>query len=251
MLIALAMLWKVPAAAAPADLCDAATARAAAATGVPLAVLQAIALTESGRRNEGRLRAWPWTLNAAGRGYWLPDRRSAEAQLHSLLADGVRSIDVGCFQVNLRWHGEAFASPDAMFEPEANALYAARFLSGLHAELGSWEAAAGAYHSRTPALAERYTARFRSHLAQLQGAQPFGDRQVPALAAAPGGAPEPWRAAADAAAPPAPAQQETGRTRREAAYPLLQPGPAGALGSTVPQGDGRGSLILAAARPLQ
>lgn len=238
MLMALVLACTGQAAATPADLCDAATSRAAAATGVPLAVLQAIALTESGRSHQGRLRAWPWTLNAAGQSYWLAHRQGAEAQLRRLMADGVRSIDIGCFQVNLRWHGQAFASPEALFDPEANALYAARFLAGLEAELGSWEAAAGAYHSRTPALAERYTARFRTHLARLQAAQP---------------AAAPHASRQTTGEPPGATELALAGTPRQRrhAYPLLQPGPAAGLGSTVPQGDSRGSLILAAARPLQ
>ena len=221
-----------PALPDPAALCDAAAARASAETGVPLPVLQAIALTESGRTHRGRFRAWPWTLNAEGRGEWFPDRRSAEARLDELRAEGIRSIDIGCFQVNLRWHGGAFPSPEAMFTPEANALYAARFLAGLEAELGGWEAAAGAYHSRTPALAERYTARFRTHLARLEAETP--SRTAPPPEA-------PLLTLATAPSPP----------RRTTEYPLFQPGPASALGSTVPLGDGRGALLLAAARPLR
>lgn len=207
-----------PAAAAdPAQLCDAAAARAAAATGVPLPVLQAIALTETGRSRGGRMRPWPWTTHAAGEGRWFDSRATAEAHVQALRAQGRRSIDIGCFQVNLRWHGDGFASPAAMFDPEANALYAARFLAGLKAEFGSWEAAAGAYHSRTPHLAARYTARFRQHLAALASDPPPPDR-----------APQRSRAAAG---------------------PLLQPATAPLLGGRADTGGSRmpGSLVTATA----
>jgi soluble lytic murein transglycosylase-like protein len=73
-------------------------------------------------------------------------------------ARGARSYDVGCFQINYRWHGQHFASLDQMFDPDANAAYAARFLSELYAEFGDWSRAAGAYHSRTPVLSPRSTA---------------------------------------------------------------------------------------------
>jgi hypothetical protein len=70
--------------------------------------------------------------------------------VRDLLAGGTASIDVGCFQVNLRYHPDAFASLDEAFDPVANALYAARFLAGLRVRDGSWQAAVAAYHSATP-----------------------------------------------------------------------------------------------------
>ena len=65
------------------------------------------------------------------------------------------------------WHGEAFASLRRMLDPDANARYAARFLRDLRAETGSWLAAAGLYHSRTPALSAAYRARVADQLAAL------------------------------------------------------------------------------------
>lgn len=205
----------------PAALCEASAARAARATGVPLDVLRAIALTESGRNRGGRMQPWPWTLNAEGSGAWFESRAAAEAAAHRLADRGVRSIDLGCFQVNHNWHGEAFDSLEAMLDPDANALYAARFLGQLATELGSWEAAAGAYHSRTPALAERYVRRFRAHLANLS------ERPLPPPDAATGGA-------TGGEAP-----------RRLADYPLLQAGAATGTGSLVPAG-GRPAALIAA-----
>ena len=55
-------------------------------------------------------------------------------------------------QINYRWHGRAFPSLDAMFDPEYTATYAAQFLRTLYEERGSWSAAAGAYHSLSPEL---------------------------------------------------------------------------------------------------
>ena len=156
-------------ASTPAELCRAALPQAAEDSGVPETVLAAIALTESGRSIEGRLQAWPWTVNAGGQGHWFPDRAAAVGFAEELLRAGRTSFDVGCFQVNYRWHGEAFDSVSTMFDPESNARYAARFLADLARESGSWSAAAGAYHSRTPALAERYQARFDTILADLGG----------------------------------------------------------------------------------
>lgn len=71
--------------------------------------------------------------------------------------------DIGCFQINSRWHGAAFTSVDQMFDPVENALYAARYLRRLHAEMGSWSAAIAAYHSRDPVRGQAYLDRVNQH----------------------------------------------------------------------------------------
>ncbi|QHQ37449.1 transglycosylase SLT domain-containing protein [Algicella marina] len=153
-------------------MCDAAATHAARETGVPRVVLQAISLTETGRRLDGEHRAWPWTVNMEGVGKWFAGREEALAYVNAHFATGARSFDVGCFQINFRWHGNAFASIAEMFDPQINALYAARFLRRLYGETGSWSRAAGAYHSRTPQFAERYAARFDRILAELGNSAP-------------------------------------------------------------------------------
>jgi hypothetical protein len=164
----------------PPAICERAVARAAKA-GVPPAVLKAIALTETGRRKDGRLRPWPWAVNREGQGYWFASREAALAFARRSLAEGRRSFDLGCFQINYHWHGHNFPSLEAMADPEIGADYAARFLRALHDEFGSWSAAAGAYHSRTPELAARYRARFDTILASLGGAG-FVPASAPATA---------------------------------------------------------------------
>ncbi len=150
-------------------VCDQAARRAALSEDVPLDVLQAISRVETGRARDGRLEPWPWTVNVEGQGYWFTSEVEAKSYVFDIFKAGKRSFDVGCFQINYRWHGQEFRSIDAMFDPDENAIYAARFLNELYAELGSWSAAAGAYHSRTPSLAEAYRGRFETALAQLDG----------------------------------------------------------------------------------
>ncbi len=157
---ALVLLLSTSPALADADLCARAARQAAAETGVPPAILIAIAGAETGRAGAGGApQPWPWTLHAGGRGYWLPDAAAARAELHRLIAQGQRNIDIGCFQINLHWHAAAFAAPEAMLDPLANARHAAAFLRDLHARTGDWRQAAGAYHSRDPARAEAYVTR--------------------------------------------------------------------------------------------
>ncbi len=124
---------------------------------VPPKLLLAIARTESGRLIEsGRVVAWPWTINVAGIGYFFETVEAAITAVETFQAANVRSIDVGCMQVNLMYHPDAFASLRQAFDPSVNATYAARFLAALRAELGSWPKAIAAYHSRTPDLAAAY-----------------------------------------------------------------------------------------------
>ncbi|NRB18667.1 MAG: transglycosylase SLT domain-containing protein [Rhodobacteraceae bacterium] len=143
-----------------AALCDAAAQRAARDSGVPLDVLRTITRTETGRGGKQGLQPWPWTVNMEGAGKWFETEDEARAYVFSHFKRGARSFDVGCFQINFKWHGAEFESIDQMFDPLANAQYAARFLKKLYAEMGDWSKAAGAYHSRTPTYATRYSARF-------------------------------------------------------------------------------------------
>ena len=111
-----------------AEICERAIAPAPAPSGVPQEVLHAISLTETGRPDGGRLRPWPWAINREGQGHWFKNRDEALAFAQASLAAGRRSFDVGCFQINYHWHGHNFPSLEAMFDPDAGATYAARFL---------------------------------------------------------------------------------------------------------------------------
>lgn len=155
-------------ASTPAQACTQAALAVSAETGVPADILGALTLTETGRQRDGVVQPWAWSVNAEGSGTWFDDARHALAFAEDRVAQGRPNLDIGCFQINYRWHGEQFPSVAAMFEPMQNARYAARFLSQLYAETGSWRAAAGAFHSRSPAEAQKYLARFDSLRAMLQ-----------------------------------------------------------------------------------
>lgn len=126
--------------------------------GLPAGLLAAIGKIESGRP-DAQGGGWPWTINAAGRGQHFNSKAEAIRAVGQHQARGVRSIDVGCFQINLIYHPAAFASLDEGFDPRANAQYAARFLSELQQRAGSWEDAIAAYHSATPSRGDAYRAR--------------------------------------------------------------------------------------------
>jgi hypothetical protein len=159
------------------------------ASGLPPGLLLAIGRVESGRWDSmrGRVAAWPWTINAAGKGLWFTTEDAAARTVRDLLNGGTRSIDVGCFQINLQWHPTAFASLEQAFDPDANAAYAARFLLALFSQTGSWDAAVEAYHSTDPALGYAYRQQVFSTWAAappIAAIQPFRARAVPLLAVA-------------------------------------------------------------------
>jgi hypothetical protein len=160
--------------AEPGQLCRAAVAAVEREAGLPPLLLAAMARVESGRRDPdtGRFHPWPWTINAEGRGSFFPTKAAAIAAVQALQAQGVRSIDVGCMQINLRHHPNAFASLEEAFDPAANARYVARFLSDLQATRGDWMRSASHYHSQTPELAEAYRARIAAALEAEQAVPP-------------------------------------------------------------------------------
>ncbi|HEX3995716.1 MAG TPA: lytic transglycosylase domain-containing protein [Acetobacteraceae bacterium] len=144
--------------AAPGAACISAIAAAGSEEGVPAGLLLAIGRVETGRRSAamGQIAPWPWSIDADGMGRFLSTETQAIDAVRTLQEQGVSSIDVGCMQVNLQQHPDAFASLEQAFAPVTNADYAARFLRALFSETGNWIAAVAAYHSRTPDLAAPY-----------------------------------------------------------------------------------------------
>lgn len=206
----------------PSETCDQVAHQAAVESGVPVSVLQAITRTETGRRRNNRTQPWPWTVNMEGAGRWFDNPAEALSYVLEHFARGARSFDVGCFQINYRWHGQHFDSVEDMFDPLTNARYAARYLSELFAEKGNWDDAAGAYHSRTPRYANRYKERFRRFRTALTNSPP--ELSPPPR--------EAIRASSPPTTPPQPAPQP--RVNR---YPLLQRATgAQSLGSLVALG---------------
>lgn len=143
----------------PYGECDAAIANAAKLPGrAPDKLLPSIARVESGRldASTGRVRAWPWTINVDGVGYFFDSKPEVIAAVQALQAKGKRSIDVGCMQVNLMHHPKAFADLDAAFDPGTNARYAVKFLTALYQQTRDWPLATAWYHSSTPEFGEQY-----------------------------------------------------------------------------------------------
>ena len=117
--------------------------RAAKAHDVPVGVLYAVALTETGQR--GNLNAY--AMNVAGRPVFNADLAAALSVFVSARQSGIKLIDIGCMQINHHFHGDRFNSVEDMFDPRRNVDYAATFLKRLRVTEGSWTAAVARYHA--------------------------------------------------------------------------------------------------------
>lgn len=158
-------------------VCLSATLKAEEKYQIQKHLLTSISNVETGRWNE-RLQqkaAWPWTVNVKGRGYFYKTKAEAVAAVKNWQKRGYKSIDVGCMQVNLRFHGKKFASLEEAFDPEKNVDVAARFLKKRHQSRGDWMKAATDYHSKRPSKARAYKKKL---LAALDAAKTGRDRYM-------------------------------------------------------------------------
>ena len=142
---------------AQANPCEAEARTTEQALQLPSDLLLAIGRVESGRPGaDGRVAPWPWSVNAAGEGHFLGSKAEAIELVQTLQAKGIHSIDVGCFQINLLHHPDAFQSLSDAFDPARNAQAAGLFLNSLHATYTNWDQAIAAYHSANPSVGMPY-----------------------------------------------------------------------------------------------
>jgi soluble lytic murein transglycosylase-like protein len=132
-----------PAARAIDNDCERQMVRAAAKYEIPLGMLYAVGLTETGRGDSLR----PYALNIDGRAVYGTDRQEALREFMKAKDAGAKLVDIGCMQINQKYHGMNFSSVDEMFDPAKNVDYAARFLRQLKAREGSWTMAVARYHA--------------------------------------------------------------------------------------------------------
>ena len=110
---------------------------------IPLNVLYAVGLTETG--HSGVLN--PFAMNVDGRAVTSHSLQEALANFVAERSKGARFIDIGCMQVNYQWHSVHFHSLTDMFDAEQNVRYAAALLKSLRAREGSWTLAVARYNA--------------------------------------------------------------------------------------------------------
>ena len=143
---------------AASEVCLLSAARMEEKYGIKNHLLETILSVESGIYNYDtkRFEAWPWSVNVNGKGYRYSSKEEAVEAVKTFQAQGYRSIDVGCMQISLKFHGDSFANLEDAFDPDKNVEYAAQFLTKLYKQKGDWQKAAMAYHSKVFSHASAY-----------------------------------------------------------------------------------------------
>lgn len=173
----LALLLSLTAVSPAVAGCVSSLVQAATRHGVPPDLMLAIGHAESG---------WnAFAVNSAGDPHFPETAAAAVALVQDEQGRGVVSIDVGCGQINLRWHEDAFGDLADAFDPESNADYAAGFLAELRAAHGDWPTAVAHYHSNDPEAQQAYVERVSQRLAVLQDGAPPGYFSTRPIVAAP------------------------------------------------------------------
>lgn len=143
---------------------------------IPVGILYAVGLAETGRK--GSLQ--PYALNIEGRAVFPATASLALAEFQKARKEGHELIDLGCMQINYRYHATAFRSVSDMLDPALNVDYAARFLKQLKGRHDTWSMAVARYHAgpnNDPAQ-KRYVCRVIANLV----ATGFGSWTQPARA---------------------------------------------------------------------
>lgn len=156
-----------------ADMCRLAIDEVEEEFNIKKNLLHTIASVESGKfvKSRNQRVAWPWTVHASGKGYYFNSKEEAVNAVRDLQAQGMRNIDVGCMQINLRYHGDNFSSLEDAFDPKKNVSYSASFLKRLYKKNASWEKTAMQYHSKNVKNGTKYKARLEKHFAKYIGLQ--------------------------------------------------------------------------------
>lgn len=153
-----------------AEMCSLSAARMEEKYGIKEHLLQTISSVETGRWNDTQreIVSWPWTINVNGKGYYFNTKEEAVAKVKQLQEKGIHNIDVGCMQINLKYHGKAFKTIEEALDPDTNVEYSAKFLTKLYNRCGDWQKAAMDYHSKIPSRGLKYKKRLLSRFEQIK-----------------------------------------------------------------------------------
>ena len=120
-------------------------------TDIPKNLLLSIGKSESGRILKSNKHViWPWTVNHAGKSLFFDTKNQMKKYILKYVKKQDYNLDVGCMQINLKWHKNNFKKISDMFAVEPNVSYAASFLLQLKNKHGSWDKAIKHYHSSDP-----------------------------------------------------------------------------------------------------
>ncbi len=137
---------------------------------LPNKLLTSISLVESGVIEGNTVNPWPWALNVNGKSKYFDNKKDTLSFLRESLQKN-RNIDVGCMQINYKFHGHNFKNLDHILNPEENVKYAAEFLNKLFKRHKSWNEAISHYHSSEPSRKKRYLKKVRNFWDKLRQKQ--------------------------------------------------------------------------------
>lgn len=174
LVIVVALVFAAAADVAVAADCRKAIVDAALREGVPVPLALAVGRVESGRSLNGETVPWSLAIGTGGSGAFPASIADAVSTTRRLLARGVLP-DVGCMQISLRYHAEAFPDLSLAFDPVANADYGVRYLRQLFEKYGRWGQATAHYNSSLPAAQARYLGMVLAELDQTKGELQIAD----------------------------------------------------------------------------
>lgn len=125
---------------------------------IPKNFLYLISLVESGKynKNSKRLQPWPWTANIEGKSRFFNTKNELIKAIKMYLANGKENIDIGCNQVNYKYHKHNFLSLEQMVSPYHNVGYSAYYLASNYRKTNNWQDAVAMYHSKNPHHSSKY-----------------------------------------------------------------------------------------------
>ena len=131
-------------------------------TDIPKGLLLGIGKAEAIRKINNKYIIWPWTINHAGKSLFFDNKEQMKNYVFKNLKRKDFNIDVGCMQINIKWHKNNFKKISDMFEVNPNISYAASFLKQLKNRHGSWDKAIKHYHSSDPKKNNPYLIKVKS-----------------------------------------------------------------------------------------
>ena len=131
-------------------------------TDIPKGLLLGIGKAEAIRKINNKYIIWPWTINHAGKSLFFDNKEQMKNYVFKNLKRKDFNIDVGCMQINIKWHKNNFKKISDMFEVNPNISYAASFLQQLKNKYGSWDKAIKHYHSSDPKKNKPYLIKVKS-----------------------------------------------------------------------------------------
>ena len=123
---------------------------------IPYKLLSAISLTETGRTIDGNFVSWPWSFNVSGKTVLFENEDNARKFLKEKIKKNLNNIDIGCMQINYKYHNKRFKNLDDILNPLSNVDWAAKYLKSLFSKYKSWNTAISRYHSSNPKRMKNY-----------------------------------------------------------------------------------------------